>query len=32
MIFGGYHENNKGSKECMILEINETTARVVETK
>ncbi|CAD8138525.1 unnamed protein product [Paramecium octaurelia] len=32
MIFGGYYENNKGSKECMILEINETTAKVVETK
>lgn len=32
MIFGGYYENNKGSKECVILEINETTAKVIETK
>ncbi|CAD8143421.1 unnamed protein product [Paramecium octaurelia] len=32
MIFGGYLENNKGSKECTILEINDRTAKVVQTK
>ncbi|CAD8141350.1 unnamed protein product [Paramecium octaurelia] len=32
MIFGGYLENNKGSKECTILEINDKTAKVIQTK
>ncbi|CAK67284.1 unnamed protein product (macronuclear) [Paramecium tetraurelia] len=32
MIFGGYLENNKGSKECTVLEINDRTAKVVQTK
>ncbi|CAD8152239.1 unnamed protein product [Paramecium pentaurelia] len=32
MLFGGYSENNKGSKECIILEINNKTAKVIETK
>ncbi|CAD8147376.1 unnamed protein product [Paramecium pentaurelia] len=32
MLFGGYSENNKGSKECTILEINDKTAKVIQTK
>ncbi|CAD8052738.1 unnamed protein product [Paramecium primaurelia] len=31
-LLGGYSENNKGSKQCIILEINDKTAKVIEIK
>lgn len=32
MIFGGYQENNKGLRDCAILEVHDNIAKLVELK